>query len=119
MSEEQTSQYPLRGEVWLANLNPTQGHEQRGIRPVLVISDNRLNRGPSELTIVLPITSVQRRIPSHLWLNPPEGRLRTPSSILCDAIRSIDRGRLMERWGTISIDSLAQVEEILRYLLVL
>jgi mRNA interferase MazF len=35
---------PARGEVWLADLNPTWGHEQAGRRPVLVVSDDLFNR---------------------------------------------------------------------------
>ncbi len=38
---------PGRGEVWLADLNPTRGHEQAGRRPVLVVSEDLFNRGPA------------------------------------------------------------------------
>lgn len=110
---------PLRGEVWLANLNPTQGHEQNGIRPVLVISDNRLNQGPSGLVFVLPISKHQRPIPAHLAVAPPEGGLDLPSSILCDAIRSIDKSRLTKRLGVVSDPILDRVGVVLRSLLAL
>ena len=40
---------PVRGEVWLADLNPTRGHEQARRRPVLVVSDDLFNRGPAGL----------------------------------------------------------------------
>src|SRR5438128_11466126 len=48
---------PIRGEVWLIDLNPVRGHEQAGRRPALVVSDDLFNQGPAGLVIVLPITS--------------------------------------------------------------
>lgn len=106
-----------RGEIWLADLNPTQGHEQAGRRPVAVVSEDRLNNGPAGLVIVLPITSTIRPIPSHIAVAPPEGGLRVRSAVVCEAIRSISTGRLVERWGHLSVRSLARIEDVLRILL--
>ena len=106
-----------RGEIWLADLNPTRGHEQAGKRPVAVVSEDRLNNGPAELVIVLPITSTIRPIPSHIVVAPPEGGLTARSAVICEAIRSISTGRLVERWGRLSQRSLARIEDVLRILL--
>jgi mRNA-degrading endonuclease toxin of MazEF toxin-antitoxin module len=54
---------PNRGEVWLADLNPTRGHEQEGARPVLIISTDPFNQGPAGLVFVLPLTRTDRRVP--------------------------------------------------------
>jgi mRNA interferase MazF len=108
---------PRRGEVWLADLDPTFGHEQGGRRPVLVISVDALNAGLSGLVVVLPITSRIRALPLHVPVQPPEGGLRRPSTILCDAVRSIDQRRLVDCWGTISPATLGLVEDCLRRLL--
>jgi mRNA interferase MazF len=108
---------PQRGDVWLANLDPTFGHEQGGHRPVLVVSVDAFNGGRSGLVVVLPITSRVRPLPLHIPVNPPEGGLRLPSAILCDAIRSIDRRRLIEYWGAITPSTLGLVEGCLRRLL--
>jgi mRNA interferase MazF len=48
---------------------------------------------------------------------PPEGGLRVPSAILCDAVRSIDQRRLLDRWGAVSTNTLLLVEDRLRRLL--
>jgi mRNA interferase MazF len=108
---------PARGEVWLADLNPTRGHEQAGRRPVLVVSEDLFNRGPAGLAIVLPMASTVRGVPSHVPVVPPEGGLKNASAILCEAIRSVSVERLVTRWGAVNANTLAAVEDRLRMLL--
>ena len=48
------SPLPNRGEIWMADLNPTRGHEQAGARPVLITSTNTFNHGSANLVFVLP-----------------------------------------------------------------
>ncbi len=88
---------PLRGEVWLADLGATRGHEQAGRRPVLVFSVDAFNAGPAGLVIVLPLTATLRNVPAHVLAIPPEGGLRRPSVVLCDALRSVTRDCLISR----------------------
>jgi mRNA interferase MazF len=106
-----------RGEVWLGDLSPTLGHEQTGCRPLLVVSVDYFHQGPSGLVVVLPITSINRGIKMHHTIRPPEGGLRKESTILCDAIRSIARDRLLYRIGRVSPDVMEGVEDRLRMLL--
>lgn len=108
---------PSRGEIWLADLNPTRGHEQAGCRPVLVVSVDSFNHGPAGLVLVVPITSKDRGIPIHVPMTPPEGGLSTSSVVLCDAIRSITMERLSHRLGTVTSITLTEVEKRLRLLL--
>lgn len=106
---------PQRGEVWVAQLNPTRGHEQAGTRPVLIVSVNPFNASPAGLIYVAPITRTMRGIPLHIAVAPPEGGVRAPSVILCDAVRSISTERLVEGpWGSISPATMVQVEDRLR-----
>ena len=109
---------PNRGEIWLADLNPTRGHEQAGARPVLVISTNLFNHGPAGLVFVLPLTRTDRRIPIHVPIDPPEGGVSARSYILCDAVRSIAKDRLGPRpWGSVSVATLRMIEDNLRILM--
>ena len=109
---------PNRGEIWLADLNPTRGHEQAGARPVLIISTNTFNHGPAGLVFVLPLTRTDRRIPIHVQIDPPEGGISAQSYILCDAVRSIAKDRLGPRpWGSVSGATLRTVEDRLRILM--
>lgn len=108
---------PQRGEIWLTDLSPTRGREEAGQRPVLVFSVDEFNKGPAELVVVLPITSTIRPIPLHVIVQLSEGGLKTQSRILTDAIRSISKERLIDRWGTVSPETMAVVEDRVRTLL--
>jgi mRNA interferase MazF len=101
----------------LADLDPIAGHEQGGRRPVLVLSVDAFNHGRSGLVVVLPLTPRIRPLPLHIPVLPPEGGLTIASAILCDAIRSIDQQRLIDRWGSLSATRLTLVEDAVRRLL--
>ena len=108
---------PARGEVWLADLNPTRGHEQAGRRPVLVVSEDLFNRGPAGLAIVLPMTSTVRDVPSHVPISPPRGGVKSRTAILCEAVRSVSVERLVVRWGAVDRQTMSAVEDRLRILM--
>ena len=108
---------PQRGEIWLADLDPSFGHEQGGRRPVLVVSVDPFNAGLSGLVVVVPVTGRIRPLPLHIPINPPHGGLQKPSSILCDAVRSIDQRRLKGCWGLVSASIMTLVDDRLRRLL--
>lgn len=106
-----------RGEIWLADLNPTRGHEQSGIRPALIISVNPFNQGGAELIVVLPITSKDKKIPLHVKIEPQVSNLDTISYIKCEDIRSISKERIIERIGQVPYNILEEVEQRLKLLL--
>ncbi|MEW5987983.1 MAG: type II toxin-antitoxin system PemK/MazF family toxin [Chloroflexota bacterium] len=108
---------PNRGEIWLADLDPSRRHEQAGRRPMLVVSEDLFNHGPADLVIVIPLTAVYRGIPSHVPITPPEGGLKKMSFVMCEMIRSIAKERLVVRRGRISGSTLTRVEDGLRILL--
>ncbi|ABQ26161.1 type II toxin-antitoxin system PemK/MazF family toxin [Geotalea uraniireducens] len=110
-------QSPARAEIWLADLNPTRGREQAGMRPCLIVSVDLFNQSPAELAIVIPITSRNKGIRSHVPLVPPEGGVREPSYIKCEDVRSISSERLVTRWGKISDAVMRDVEYRLRILM--
>ena len=109
--------HPKRGEVWYADLDPTRGHEQAGKRPCLVISVDVFNASAADLVIVVPITSHDKGIRSHVRISPPEGGLKKISFAKCEDVRSIARERLSKRLGRLHAQSLSDVEVRLRILL--
>lgn len=101
----------------MAALDPVRGHEQAGTRPVLVMSESIYNQSPADLIFGIPITSTQRSLPHHLPLEPPEGGLTLPSSLLCDGLRSLSKQRLIRKLGVVTTTTLNQAEDILKILL--
>lgn len=108
---------PLRGEVWLVDLNPTKGHEQAGKRPGLVISDDIFNAGPSGLVVILPLTAKNKNIPLHEMIAPPEGGLKEVSYVKCEDIRPVSKQRLLARIGMVRKERLRAIEEKVKVLL--
>lgn len=112
-----STQRPQRGEIGRADLNPTRGHEQSGIRPVLIVSDDALNKSPAELVIALPLTSKSKNVRTHVPVEPPEGGLTMRSYIKCEEVRSIATERLQGRIGQVEDSTMQEVEYRLRILL--
>ncbi len=117
MNAAPSSPSPLRGEIWMLNLDPTRGREQAGTRPALVISADLFNAGPTHLVIVLPITSRFKGARSHVAVPPDEGGLSVASYIKCEDVRSVSRERLYRRMGVVSSATLTEAENTLRILL--
>jgi|SRR3989338_1487672 len=108
---------PSRGEIWTLRLNPVKGHEQGGTRPALVISNDYLNHGPAGIAIVIPITTKDKHIRSHVKLEPPEGGLNKISFIKCEDIRSVSTERFVKRHGKVSVSTMNKVEDLIRTIL--
>ena len=109
---------PSRCEIWVADLNPVRGHEQAGTRPVLVVSTDALNHGPSQIVFVVPLTRTGRRNPFYISIDPPEWGVRDRSYVICTALRAVSTDRLQGlAWGMVSRHTMATIEDRLRILL--
>jgi len=104
-----------RGEIWLANLNPSTKHEQSGTRPVLILSNDLFNHSLAEMTIVVPVTSRRKGIISHVEL--PDNLLRTKSYIKTEHVRVISSERLIKKICKVGPEILNKVEVNVKYLL--
>lgn len=93
------------------------GSEAAKGRPALVISADFVNASAANLVIVIPITSTQRPVRSHVSIEPLEGGVSRTSSIQCEQIRAISRQRLVRPLGTVSDDTMARVEYALKMVL--
>jgi mRNA interferase ChpB len=79
-----------RGDIYLVSLDPTQGHEQRGRRPVLVVSPGAFNR-LTRVPIVLPITSGGSFVRTAGFAVSLAGAgTRTTGVVRCDQPRALD-----------------------------
>ena len=100
-----------RGEIWLADLNPTRGSEQAGTRPVLIFQNNSVNRFASTF-LTIPLTTNLRRasLPTGVFVTKEEGGLSKDSVALCHQLRVLDTSRLKHRLGTVSKQTMSEIE---------
>jgi mRNA interferase MazF len=104
-----------RGDVFEARLDPVEGSEQAGVRPVIVVSRDALNEA-SPVVVVVPCTTwkPERRIyPSQIVLRAPDGGLRADSIALGEQVRAIAKTRLRSHWGRLSPEALRKLERAL------
>jgi mRNA interferase MazF len=100
----------LRGEIWWADLNPVRGHEQAGIRPVLVISHDIFNQR-SGTVIALAITSQPPTAGFPLTMEIITTTLPKRSWVKISQIRTLSVERLSSRMGSITPEELDDVIE--------
>lgn len=101
----------LKGEIYLADLNPTVGSEISKIRPVLIVSNDINNQYAAAVTIV-PITSTTEKIyPFEIFLPKGEGSLTNKSKAKANQIRTIDKLRLKKQFGRINEETLRKIEK--------
>ncbi len=99
-----------KGEIYLADLNPTVGSEIAKTRPVLIVSNDINNLYAATVTIV-PITSTTEKIyPFEVFLPKGEGNLTNDSKAKANQIRTIDKLRLKKQLGKINEETLREIE---------
>ena len=104
----------MRGEIYIADLDPVVGSEQGGERPVLVIQNNLGNKH-SPTVIVLAITSrfhKKRNLPTHVPIE--SGDLSKNSIALAEQVRTIDKSRLIHYVGRASKETMDFVDNALK-----
>ena len=111
MAQKAKITVPRRGEVYVVNFDPTMGAEIKKTRPALVVQNDIANRY-SPIVIVAAITSQfeEPLYPTEVLVKAPEGGLGDDSVVLLNQLRSIDKGRLVRRLGSLKSDTMGQVE---------
>lgn len=105
-----------RGEVYDARLDPIEGSEQAGIRPVVIVSRDAINAASPVLLVVLCTTyrAGRRLYPSQVLLHAPDGGLDVDSSAMGEQVRALATSRLGRRRGQLSSTALTQLDRALR-----
>lgn len=109
-----------RSEIYFVNLNPTQGREQAGQRPVIVLSIDRINRLPLVVTVVVGTkgTNVSKDYPTNVRIAPEDSGLPFETVFLGFQIRSLDPNRFLDRpSGKLSDEKMIEIETAVRYCL--
>jgi mRNA interferase MazF len=101
-----------RGTVVLVELDPTVGHEQRGLRPCITVSDPTVNADQRfPLIAVIPVTGTSGDGALYPALAPGSSGLTKASHALVDHLRSIDKRRVRRIFGQVSLSELASIDQ--------
>ena len=115
-----------RGDVYFVDLNPVQGREQSGRRPVLVLSSDSINRLPLVVTVVVGTKgeNLTRDYPTNVRVSARESGLPQDTVFLCFQVRSLDPARFIDAQtgqerlaGTLPTARMREVEQALRLVL--
>ena len=109
-----------RGEIYFVNLNPVQGREQAGQRPVLVLSIDAINRLPLVVTVVVGTKgeNIARDYATNVRVTTGESGLPMETVFLCFQLRSLAPSRFAGLpAGKVSGTVLEKVENAVRHCL--
>ena len=115
-----------RGQIYFVNLSPTEGREQAGYRPVLVVSVDAINRQPLVVSAVVGTSAknVARDYPTNVRVTARETGLPLDTVFLCFQLRSLDPARFLDPKthrpdlaGTMPPSRMTEVENALRLVL--
>jgi mRNA interferase MazF len=102
------------GDVFLANMDPTVGVEIKKTRPVIIVSNEWINRF-SQLVVIIPLTSSTKKVsPSHIIIPKNSGGLDRKSKAVTEQIRAIDKSRLVKLLGKLEPEYMAKLHDAIR-----
>lgn len=105
----------IRGSIWETRLDPTEGSEQAGTRPVVIVSRDALNESIG-IVVVVPCTTLTPEKTVYMnqaVLRAPEGGLVRDSIALCEQVRALSKGRLLRKRGQLSVAAMEAVDRAL------
>jgi mRNA interferase MazF len=109
-----------RGQIYFVNLNPVQGREQAGQRPVLVLSVDAINVLPLVVTVVVGTKgeNLPRDYATNVRVAAQDSGLPMETVFLCFQLRSLGRRRFSPApAGHLKGEVLQRVEDAVRYCL--
>lgn len=103
-----------RGEIYFADLGVSEGSEQSGKRPVIILQ-NDIGNKHAPTTIIAPITSrtTKAKLPTQVWLSVTDG-FRVDSMVMCEQIRTISKSRLIKKIGQAQEDEMKLIDEAIK-----
>lgn len=101
-----------RGQIVLVDLNPTLGHEQKGVRPCVVVSDpDVIGAQRFQLVCVVPVTGTAGAGLLYPALEPGTSGLAKKSFALIDQLRSLDKRRILRVYGLLARGQISAIDE--------
>lgn len=111
----------MRGEIWMAQLDPVKGSEQAGVRPMIIVSRDSINL-LLRVVVGVPTTdrnNLRKLAATHVEFAKGVGGLTMHSVALCEKVRAIDKCGFIRQLGTLPPIEMRKVEDALRATLVL
>lgn len=105
-----------RGDVISVDLDPVKGSETGGTRPCLVMQ-NDIGNTYSPVTIIAVITrqkEIKKKYPTDVWVKKGDGGLEKDSIIQCDQIRTIDKKRIIEKYGCFDTAIMEEIDKSIK-----
>ena len=103
-----------RGDLYYADLSPVVGSEQGGVRPVLIVQNDVGNKySPTIIAAAITSQINKAKIPTHIELNALEFGLPKDSVVLLEQLRTLDKRRLKEKIGALTINKMKMVDTAL------
>lgn len=104
-----------RGEIYDARLDRSEGSEQGGTRPVIIVSRDVINASsPVVLTVPRTTYRVGKRIyPTQVLIQAPDGGLTQDSSAMADQVRVLSKSRLCRLRGKLSNEAILKLDQAL------
>lgn len=103
-----------KGEIWLANLNPSKKNNEMGkLSPVLVYQNDELNHSDYPTTIIIPLTTylIDDAEPIRMRINKKD-KLKEDLDLVITHIRAIDNNRFIEKLTTLNNAQMQRVKEL-------
>lgn len=105
----------MRGEVYYADLSPIRGSEQGGVRPVVVLQNDKGNKhAPTTIIAIITSRKTKALLPTHVWLNAEYTGLPKDSMVELEQIRTIDKSRLGEYVGLVDMYDMQKIDRALK-----
>lgn len=104
-----------RGDIYDARLEPVEGSEQGGTRPVIIVSRDAINTY-SPVVLAVPCTTYQPEkqvYPTQILIKAPDGGLVRDSIAMADQIRVLSKSRLLRLRGNLSREAIILLNQAL------
>lgn len=99
-----------RGDIYYADLSPVVGSEQGGVRPVLIVQNDVGNKySPTVIAAAITSQQTKAKLPTHIEIGALSSGLTKDSVVLLEQVRTIDKKRLKEKMGSISENSMKEI----------
>ena len=108
-----------RGQIYYADLSPVVGSEQGGIRPVLIVQNDKGNKyAPTVIVAIITSRNTKAKLPTHIWLSVTDG-FKINSMVELEQLRTIDKSRLEDYIGEVQEGEQRLIDEALKISLAL